>query len=77
MRTVQGLKCVETVSGVWANTCTTRVMPRGKNIKIETLAGIKELELIIEDGVCMSARVDIGEPELNVRKIQLYGMTIP
>ena len=40
-----------------------------KNIKIETLAGIKELELIIEDGVCTGARVDIGEPELNVRKI--------
>ncbi len=40
-----------------------------KNIKIETLAGIKELELIIENGVCTGARVDIGEPELNVRKI--------
>lgn len=41
----------------------------GNHLTIETLAGIKELELIIEDGVCTGARVDIGKPELTARKI--------
>ena len=37
--------------------------------KVETLAGIKKLELIIEDNKCIGAKVDMGEPELNPQRI--------
>ncbi len=40
-----------------------------QSILIETLAGIKKLDLIVENGFCTGARVDIGEPELSPKKI--------
>lgn len=38
-------------------------------VTIDTLAGIKTLELNIKDGVVSSARVDMGEPILEPKKI--------
>lgn len=38
-------------------------------ITVETLAGIKTLWLNIEDGVCVSVRVDMGEPILQPEKV--------
>ncbi len=37
--------------------------------RVETLCGIKHLALLIENGKCVGARVDMGEPELTARKI--------
>lgn len=36
---------------------------------VETLSGIKYLALLIEEGQCIGARVDMGEPELASKKI--------
>ena len=38
-------------------------------VKIETLAGIKTLKLNIKDGKVLTARVDMGEPILDPKKI--------
>jgi len=43
------------------------------NITIETLAGIKVLELKIEDGQVILARVDMGEPILTPKNIPVQG----
>ncbi|MEO8173649.1 MAG: diaminopimelate epimerase [Sediminibacterium sp.] len=40
-----------------------------ENITIETLAGIKTLDLYIEHGVVKTVRVDMGEPLLDTEKI--------
>lgn len=37
--------------------------------RIETMCGIKNLALIVENGKCIGARVDMGEPELTAGKI--------
>lgn len=42
-------------------------------LKIETLAGIKELKLNIKDGKVESIRVDMGEPILDYEKIPVKG----
>ena len=39
------------------------------HISIETLAGIKYLELTVEKGQVSQVRVDMGEPELLAEKI--------
>lgn len=39
------------------------------SVSIETLAGVKLLKLKIENGVCIGARVDMGEPILSPKKI--------
>lgn len=39
------------------------------NIKIETLAGIKDLELNVKNGIVETVRVDMGEPILEAKKI--------
>ncbi|HEY5585145.1 MAG TPA: diaminopimelate epimerase [Ruminiclostridium sp.] len=44
-----------------------------KNITIDTLAGIKVLELKIEDGEVVLARVDMGEPILTPKNIPVEG----
>lgn len=41
-------------------------------IKIETLAGIKELELNVENGKVKTVKVDMGEPILEAEKIPVY-----
>ena len=41
-------------------------------LKIETLAGIKELELNVENGKVKTVKVDMGEPILEVEKIPVY-----
>lgn len=38
-------------------------------VSIETLGGIKILRLIVEDGICTGAVVDMGEPVLKPKKI--------
>ena len=43
------------------------------NITIETLAGIKVLELTVEDGKVVLARVDMGEPILTPKEIPVIG----
>lgn len=40
-----------------------------QQISIETLAGIKYLDLTVEDGKVVLVRVDMGEPELIAEKI--------
>ncbi len=39
------------------------------SVLIETMAGLKNLELIMEDGVCTGAKVDMGEPEFSPKQI--------
>ena len=41
-------------------------------LKIETLAGIKELELNVENGKVKTVKVDMGEPILEAEKIPVY-----
>lgn len=41
-------------------------------LKIETLAGIKELELNVENGKVKNVKVDMGEPILEAEKIPVY-----
>lgn len=41
-------------------------------LKIETLAGIKELELNVENGKVKTVKVDMGEPILEAKKIPVY-----
>ncbi|MBQ8164335.1 MAG: diaminopimelate epimerase [Clostridia bacterium] len=41
----------------------------GDSVDIETLAGIKHLDLIVKDGVCVGASVDMGEPILTPSKV--------
>ena len=48
-----------------------------KTITIETLAGIKTLELTIEDGKMKFARVDMGEPILEPEKIPVIAKETP
>ena len=57
-----GIRCVGKY--LWDNGYVT-----DKNIKIETLSGIKGLELVIDGDVCVGAKVDMGEPILDVKKI--------
>ena len=40
-------------------------------VSIETLAGIKEIELTVEDGKVVEARVDMGKPETRPRMIPM------
>lgn len=42
---------------------------KSNSVDIETLAGIKHLDLIIENGVCVGASVDMGEPILTPEKV--------
>lgn len=41
-------------------------------LKIETLAGVKELELNVENGKVKTVKVDMGEPILEAEKIPVY-----
>ena len=44
----------------------------GDTVSIETDAGVKTLTLILKDGVCTGAKVDMGEPILVPKKIPVY-----
>ncbi len=57
-----GIRCV--AKYVYEHGLTDRT-----TITVETLAGIKTLELNLNDGLVESVRVDMGEPEFDVRKI--------
>jgi len=57
-----GIRCVGKY--VYDHGCT-----KNENITIETLAGVKQLKLIIEDDVCIGAQVDMGIPVLEPEKI--------
>lgn len=57
-----GIRCV--AKYVYDNKLTNK-----KSIKIETLAGIKTLELNVQDGEVFEVTVDMGEPILEPRKI--------
>ena len=46
-------------------------------LKIETLAGIKILELNVEDGKVKTVRVDMGEPILEAKKIPVVSTEKP
>ncbi len=46
-------------------------------IAVETLAGIKYLQLTIEDGKCIKVRVDMGEPILEAAQIPVIAETSP
>lgn len=48
-----------------------------KEIKIETLAGIKNLELNVEDGKVKTVKVDMGEPILEPEKIPVISSNNP
>ena len=48
-----------------------------EEITIETKAGIKTLQLNIEDGVVKTVRVDMGEPILDPKLIPVKGDTTP
>lgn len=57
-----GIRCV--AKYVYDNKLTNK-----KSLKIETLAGIKTLELNVQDGEVFEVTVDMGEPILEPRKI--------
>ena len=57
-----GIRCV--AKYVYDNKLTNK-----KSLKIETLAGIKTLELNVQDGQVFEVTVDMGEPILEPRKI--------
>lgn len=46
-------------------------------LKIETLAGIKILELNVEDGKVKTVRVDMGEPILEAEKVPVVSTENP
>jgi diaminopimelate epimerase len=47
------------------------------NVRIETLAGIKTLQLKVENGKVQTARVDMGEPILAPEKIPVMALEEP
>lgn len=57
-----GIRCVGKF--VYDKKLTTK-----KNIKIETLSGIKDLKLKVENEIVKNVRVDMGEPILESEKI--------
>ena len=57
-----GIRCVGKY--LWDNGYVNAPMA-----SVETLSGIKYLALLIEDGKCVGARVDMGEPEMAAKKI--------
>ena len=59
-----GIRCVGKY--VYDNKLTDKT-----DIEIETLGGIKKLELILQDGVVTQVRVDMGEPILTPTKIPM------
>jgi len=44
-------------------------LAKKERLRIDTLSGIKEIELSIEDGLAASAKVDMGPAELDPKKI--------
>lgn len=48
-----------------------------KNITVETLAGIKTLQLNVKDGKVETVRVDMGEPILEPEKIPVISSEVP
>ena len=61
--------------------CTAKYIFDNKNqnstILVETLSGIKTVEIIREDGLAVGGRVDMGKPILNGRQIPTrYGTSI-
>lgn len=63
-----GIRCV--AKYVYDKGLTTK-----RQISIETLAGIKYLDLTVEDGKVSLVRVDMGEPELKAEKIPVKSET--
>ncbi|HBY20306.1 MAG: diaminopimelate epimerase [Clostridiales bacterium GWE2_32_10] len=59
-----GIRCVGKY--VYDNKFTDKI-----NVEIETLGGIKKLELILQDGTVTQVRVDMGEPILTPTKIPM------
>lgn len=39
------------------------------SVLVETLAGVKKLDLVVEDGCCVGAKVDMGEPILTPKRV--------
>ena len=44
-------------------------LARGRTVTVETVSGIKTLQLFLENGTARRARVDMGEPELRPERI--------
>lgn len=65
-----GIRCV--AKYVYDNGLT-----KSTNIKIETLAGIKEIKLIVEGGVAILATVNMGKPILEPKKIPVISEENP
>ncbi len=57
-----GIRCL-------AKYCFENGLVRKQSILVETLAGVKALDLKIEDGFVKSARVNIGSPSFKAEKI--------
>ncbi len=69
MQTVHRVKCVGNGIRCVAKYVYDKGLTDQQQISIETLAGIKYLDLTVEDGKVVLVRVDMGEPELIAEKI--------
>ena len=69
MQTVPGERCVETEFVVWQNMFMIMVLPIRHIFLVETLGGIKYLDLTVEDGKVVLVRVDMGSPILTPAQI--------
>lgn len=54
-----------------------RGLTQKTSVKIETLAGIKELNLIVEEGTVKQVQVDMGEPALDADRIPVNSENSP
>ncbi len=61
-----GIRC-------FAKYCYEKGVVRRKEMRIETLAGIKTVALTVEDGVVEKVRVDVGEPIWERSRIPMLG----
>ena len=52
---------------VWLNLFMTKGLTKKRKLKIETLAGIKELDLTIENGEVSYVTVNMGSPIMKAK----------
>ena len=70
-------KCVGTVFVVCGKFVYDKGLTQKENITIETLAGIKQLTLYLENGKVSRVKVDMGEPILEADKIPVVAKDTP
>jgi len=70
-------RCVEMELDVCGKFVYDKGLTKKETVKIETLAGIKELKLNIKNGKAETIRVDMGEPIFEPEKIPVISQENP